>query len=199
MNLSAILGLAGTFIGLVRALPQLLRILRSGEALGVSVDTAATSSIVSFGWAAYGILTGQPYVTLATGASGTVFLLIAGFALRFRRESKEIRIAPVWLLVLIAAYGLAGEKGLGMVLPVSILVSNLPQLVMAFREQDLTDLSLGTWLFSVSDGLVWGLYSLIEQDYSIMVFAFFQLSTSGMIVLLKLMNRRKMQKRVVQP
>ncbi len=73
MNISSILGLLGTFIGLVRAMPQLIRLLRAKEAYGVSVDTAATSSIVSFGWAAYGLLTHQPYVALATGSSAIVF------------------------------------------------------------------------------------------------------------------------------
>jgi len=69
MNISSLLGLFGTFIGLVRALPQLIGLVRSKEAWGVSVDTAATSSIVGFGWATYGLLTHQPYVALATGAS----------------------------------------------------------------------------------------------------------------------------------
>ncbi|WP_022669260.1 PQ-loop domain-containing transporter [Desulfospira joergensenii] len=197
MSISSILGMAGTLIGLVRALPQLLRLLRSREALGVSVDTAATSAIVGFGWAAYGILTEQPFVTLATGASAVVFLLIACFALQFRRQPAKIRIAPVWFFVLVTGFVFAKEAGLGMILPISILVSNTPQLYLAFKEEDLTDLSLGTWLFSVSDGLVWGGYSILEHDYSIMIFGLFQLSTSTMIVLLKLMNKRKIQNRFI--
>ncbi len=54
--------------------------------------------------------------------------------------------------------------------------------VVAAREEDLTDLSLGTWVLSMSDGFVWGLYFLFESNYSIMVFALFQLATSGTIV-----------------
>ncbi len=78
-----------------------------------------------------------------------------------------------------------------MILPVSILVSNIPQIYVAAKEEDLSDLSLGTWILSMSDGLVWGLYSLVEQDCSIMVFALFQLMTSGTIVFLKLLNQKK--------
>lgn len=154
--LSSLLGLCGTVIGLVRAMPQLLGLLRSKEAFGVSVDTAATSAVVSFGWAVYGLLTGQYFVTLATGSSGLVFLLIALFSLRFGRRLSEVRITPVWLIVLITAGLLEREAGLGWVLPVSVLAANLPQLVVAAREDDLKDLSLGTWLFSMADGLVWG-------------------------------------------
>ncbi|MCG8616730.1 MAG: hypothetical protein MI802_10975 [Desulfobacterales bacterium] len=199
MNYTAVLGLLGTFIGLIRALPQLLGLIRSGQANGVSPDTAATSAIVSFGWAVYGMLTSQYYVTLATGASGAVFLAITLCALHHGRKIKEIKVAPVWLLVLVLAFILKKETGLGLVLPVSILVSNIPQLYVAFKEENLSDLSLGTWLLSVSDGLVWGSYAFIQQDISIMVFGIFQLITSGAIVLLKLIKAQKHKARVRLP
>jgi len=83
------------------------------------------------------------------------------------------------------------RAGLGIILPISILVSNIPQICVAAREEDLTDLSFGTWVLSMSDGLVWGLYSVIEQDFSIMVFTLFQLMTSGAIVFLKFLNQKK--------
>ncbi len=192
MNITVILGLAGTIIGLVRALPQLLRLLRSKQAMGVSVDTALTSAIVSSGWAIYGFLTQQPYVALATGSSAAVFLVITLSALRFGRRVTEFRIAPVWFFALLIAFLVKREDGLGIILPISILVSNIPQIYVAAREEDLTDLSLGTWVLSMSDGFVWGLYSLVAYDYSIMVFALFQLVTSGTVTFLKVLNQKKL-------
>lgn len=192
MNITVILGLAGTIIGLVRALPQLLRLLRSKQAMGVSVDTALTSAIVSSGWAIYGFLTQQPYVALATGSSAAVFLVITLSALRFGRRVTEFRIAPVWFFALLIAFLVKREDGLGIILPISILVSNIPQIYVAAREEDLTDLSLGTWVLSMSDGFVWGLYSLVAYDYSIMVFALFQLVTSGAVTFLKVLNQKKL-------
>ena len=180
------MGFIGTIIGLVRALPQFISVLRAQKASGVSVDTTATSSIVSFGWAVYGFLTNQPFVCLATGSSGIIFLFITIFALRFGRKVKEFKIAPFWLCVLFLSYYSVGENGLGFVLAISILAANIPQLWVAYKESNLSDLSLGTWLLSMSDGFVWGIYSYLQHDFSIMTFAFFQLSTSGMIVTLKL-------------
>lgn len=194
MNIPSILGAFGTIIGLIRAVPQLVRLLRAREAYGVSVDTAATSSIVSFGWAAYGILTRQPYVTFATGASGVIFALITFFALRFGRQVREFKIAPIWLAVLLLAGVLTGKSGLGLALPISVLAANIPQLWVAHKEGNLADLSLGTWLLSMTDGLVWGTYSLLQQDISILIFAIFQVTTSGLIVALKLTHQAKNQK-----
>jgi hypothetical protein len=81
---------------------------------------------------------------------------------------------------------LAGKNGLGLILPISVLAANVPQLWVACREDNLADLSLGTWLLSVSDGLVWELYALIRHDVPIMVFGLLQLTTSGLIVAMKL-------------
>lgn len=190
MTATAILGAIGTLIGLVRALPQFLRLARERDAHGVSLDTAATSSIVSFGWATYGVLTDQPPVALATAASGIVFAGVSILALRFGRRPGEMRAAPMWLLVLASVSLLEGASGLGWLLPVSVLVANVPQIIAAFREHDLTGLSVGTWSLSMSDGLVWGLYALFADDTAILVFAALQLATSSLIVGRRLAWRR---------
>jgi uncharacterized protein with PQ loop repeat len=191
MNYASFLGSVGTVVGLIRAIPQLVRLLRAREAYGVSLDSAATSSIVSFGWAVYGMLTNQPYVSFATGSSGLIFAIITFFALRFGRSIKEFKVAPFWFVVLFLSGALAGKNGLGILLPVSVLAANIPQLWVAYKEGNLTDLSLGTWALSITDGLVWGVYSLIQHDMSIMVFGFFQLITSGLIVVFKLLHLAK--------
>lgn len=191
MNFVALLGSVGTVIGLIRAVPQLVRLLRAREAYGVSLDSAATSSIVSFGWAAYGILTGQIYVSFATGTSGLIFAIVTFFAMRFGRSIKEFKVAPFWFVVLFLSGVFAGKSGLGIVLPISVLAANIPQLWVAYKEGNLTDLSLGTWALSITDGLVWGIYSLIQHDISIMIFGFFQLITSGLVVILKLLHLSK--------
>jgi uncharacterized protein with PQ loop repeat len=183
VDLAGVFGGIGTVIGLVRALPQLLRLARSGDAHGVSLDAAATSSIVSFGWATYGILTDQLPILLGTGSSGVIFLGVSFVAVALGRGLRELRMAPLWLLVMVGFGGIGGSDGLGLILPVSVLAGNLPQVVTAFRERDLTGLSLSTWIFSFSDGLVWEAYALAAGDFSVAVFGILQMVTSGAIVL----------------
>jgi uncharacterized protein with PQ loop repeat len=194
MIMTSILGTFGTILGMVRAMPQLVRLLRAQEAFGVSVDTAATSAICSFGWVVYGVLTDQFFFSLSSGLTGVIFALITLFALRFGRQVNELRVAPIWFTVLLLAGGVAGKNGLGLVLAISVLVSNFPQVWLAYRESDLTDLSLGTWSISTIEGLVWLTYALLRQDIAIIVSAFFQATTSGMIVALKVARQAKMQR-----
>jgi uncharacterized protein with PQ loop repeat len=197
MNVTAILGTFGTILGLVRALPQLGRLVRAREAFGVSVDTAATSAICSFSWVAYGVLTRQFYFSLASGLTGLTFALVAVFAVRFGRRVKEMRAAPVWFTVLLVAGVAAGQNGLGLVLAISVLVANVPQLWLAYRERDLADLSLGTWSISTVEGLIWLTYALLRRDPAIIVSASFQALTSGLIVAVKLARQAKVQRRAV--
>ncbi len=200
MNIPSVLGFVGTIIGLVRAVPQLVRLLSARGAFGVSVDTAATSSIVSLGWAVYGLLTSQTYVVLATGSSGLIFAVITVMALRYGRSVREFRVAPLWLVVLLVTGFVFGTNVLGIVLALSALVSNIPQILVAYREDNLNGLSLGTWLLSLSDGLVWGTYALLQHDVSIIASGAFQSITSALIVariLVQQSHKRELESEVI--
>ena len=191
MNIPSVLGIIGTLLGLVRAVPQLVRLLRAREAFGVSVDTTATSTIVSAAWVVYAILTNQPYVCLSTAPTAVIFGISTFVALRFGRLVREFKIAPVWGAVLLLAGLLGGVAGLGLVLSISVLISNLPQLWVAYHEGNLEDLSLGTWLLCTCDGLVWASYALLMHDTSILFYGIFQFATSASITALKLAHSTK--------
>ena len=186
MDLALGLGAIGTVIGLVRALPQFVRLLRTRDAHGVSLDTAATSSVVSCAWATYGVLTEQWAVALASGLTGVVFALITLLALRLGRKLRELRTGPVWLTAVIVATVVGGSTGLGMVLVVGALVANAPQVLVAFREPDLTGLSPTTWALTASDGAVWTIYGMVTGDVPILVNNLFQFTTSMAILLRRL-------------
>lgn len=182
MNIPTILGSVGTLIGLVRAVPQLVRLLRARGAFGVSVDTAATSSIVSLGWAAYGLLTGQTYVVLATGSSGLIFAIITVMALRYGRSVREFRVAPLWLVVLLVTGFAFGTDVLGIILALSALVSNIPQ-ILELRTVKITCTDCLWDPACPRFQMVWcGTYALLQHDVSIIASGAFQSTTSALIV-----------------
>ncbi len=191
MDTPSILGLIGTLLDLIRAAPQLGRLIRAQKSFGVSVDTSGTSCVVSLGWTVYGVVTNQPFVTLASGVMASFFFIITVVALRLGRSVSEFRIAPLWLIILLTAGLSFGTNGLGAVLSVSVLASNIPQIRVAYNEKNLSTLSLETWLLSLSGGLVWGFYGILGMDFSIIASAFFQVTTSIMIIILKIIKSAK--------
>lgn len=191
MDAPSILGLIGTLLDLIRAAPQLGRLIRARKSFGVSVDTSGTSCVVSLGWTVYGVVTNQPFVTLASGVMASFFFIITVVALRLGRSVSEFRIAPLWLIILLTAGLSFGTNGLGAVLSVSVLASNIPQIRVAYNEKNLSTLSLETWLLSLTGGVVWGFYGILGIDFSIIASAFFQVTTSIMIIILKIIKSAK--------
>lgn len=190
MNFISTLGFTGTIIDLLRAAPQLVRLLRERKSFGVSVDTSGTSCVVSLGWTTYGIITDQIFVAIASGAIASLFFIVTVAALRLGRSAREFRITPLWLVVLFSAVIFFGKNGLGLMLSISALISNVPQIRVAYKEENLSGLSLGTWLLTLSGGLVWFVYGFLNNDLTIMVSTFFQSITSAIIIGLKLFKQR---------
>ena len=190
MNFISTLGFTGTIIDLLRAAPQLMRLLRERKSFGVSVDTSGTSCVVSLGWTTYGIITDQIFVAIASGAIASLFFIITVAALRLGRSVREFRVTPLWLVVLFSALIFFGKNGLGLMLSISALISNVPQIRVAYKEENLSGLSLGTWLLTLSGGLVWFVYGFLNNDLTIMVSTFFQSVTSTIIIGLKLFKQR---------
>lgn len=191
MNFISTLGLTGTIVDLLRAAPQLIRLLRERKSFGVSVDSSGTSCVVSLGWTTYGIITHQIFVALASGAIASLFFIITLAALRLGRSAREFRIAPLWLVVLFSAVTFFGKNGLGLMLSISALISNVPQIRVAYKEENLSGLSLGTWLLTLTGGLIWFIYGFLNNDLTIMVSTFFQSVTSAIVIGLKLFKQRK--------
>ena len=190
MNFISTLGFTGTIIDLLRAAPQLVRLLRERKSFGVSVDTSGTSCVVSLGWTTYGIITDQIFVAIASGAIASLFFIVTVAALRLGRSAREFRVTPLWLVVLFSALIFFGKNGLGLMLSISALISNVPQIRVAYKEENLSGLSLGTWLLTLSGGLVWFVYGFLNNDLTIMVSTFFQSITSAIIIGLKLFKQR---------
>ena len=193
MEATTVLGAIGTVLGLVRAIPQLMRLIRSRDPHGISIGTTATSAAISYGWTTYGLFTSQLPVATATFSSAVVFTAITCVALRLGRSVAEMKLAPVWYFVLMTSLLGWGTDGLGAVLAFSVLVGNLPQVFTVFREPDLRGLSPATWAFSMADGTVWLLYALAGDDPAILAYGVLQLSTSAVIFFKRLAWARKHQ------
>lgn len=176
------LGVVATIVGLTRAMPQLVRLLRAGNAAGVSLDGCATSATVSSFWAVYGVLTDQPAVVLASGTPALVFAVITLAALRYGRKAKELRAAPVFFVLFATVVAAGGAVGLGVMLTAGALIANTPHVIVAYREKDLSGISPFTWKLTAADGAIWTTYALITGDVAILVNNVFQLATSVSIV-----------------
>ena len=183
MSILAVLGGIGTVIGLVRAMPQFVRLARTKDVHGISLDAVATSSVVSAAWATYGLMTEQLAVALASGLSSLVFALISILALRYGRRLIELRSAPIALVIFAGVVSMTGDEGLGVILMVGALAANTPQVIAAYKEPNLSGISPSTWGLTASDGATWMMYGAIAGDMPIFINNAFQFTTALAVLL----------------
>ena len=177
-----LLGVMGVVVGIVRAVPQLVRLLRKGASGGVSLDTLATTALLSLGWVAYGSMTDQVVLMAATGVSCTFFTVAASVARAQGQSERRLRGAPVLLCLLVATAWVVGSSGLPWLLALTVVMANAPQAVAAGRGVDVVGVSRGTWWLSVADGAVWGAFAILSSIDAMMVYGALQVGSSAVVL-----------------
>jgi uncharacterized protein with PQ loop repeat len=196
LNALTIISVLGTVTALFRALPQLVKLVRTQDVAGISVDGAATGTVVMSAWTTYGFLTDQPGVILACGIPAITFAAIALASLRYGRKLGEIKAAPLWLPAFATFLIAGGVTGLGIALSVGALIANTPHVLVAYREKDLSGISPTMWRATCTDGALWVAYGVISGDIPILVNNTLNLVT-GLAIVIR--HRRWRSSLQVQP
>lgn len=150
-------------LALTQPVPQILRILRTRSTAGVSGPAAWLGFVVNLGWLAYGIAQGLLPVAVLSVAYVVGYGLIGSLLVR-GGDRRGAPVAVAYGLGLAALAGVAGWTVLGTVLAVTVGVQFLPQVIEAWRSDDLTALAPGTYWVCVLDGIIWGAYGGLVAD-----------------------------------
>lgn len=187
---SALTALA-VVLALTQPVPQIVRLLRTRSTAGVSGPTAWLGVTINLGWVAYGIGQNLLPVIVLSGAYVVGYVLVAGLLVRGgnRRGIPVAVAAAIGLITLTLA---AGWLVLGTVLALTVAVQFLPQVVEAWRSDDLTALAPGTYVVCGIDGLVWGGYGALVADVPLVLYGAVMVSVAVAV----LVPRRRWSRRV---
>ena len=168
-----VLGLLSVILAVWFALPQLLRLRRTGTAAGLSADSLANSLVSLIGWTVYGLAHGNMWVILASvaGIPATVVTLVLAFRAGAR---PSIQLPALWASVLLVTAVIDLVFGLSLidiVLGCSILWFVVPAAVTAWKSADVSGLSPQTWLVLALEASVFGIYGLVGHVLADQVYA----------------------------
>lgn len=163
------LGWIGTALFLVRLLPQPLRLHRTGDASGISVQSALNALVSDAGWLVHGLVTGLAPVWVAALAAIPLDCWML-WHLRGRVEVRHLSGAALWAAALAIGGAVWGRVGLGLVLGTSVVVNHAPQVWTALRSHSLSGLAPATWWFALADALLWGGYGWAERDPALIAY-----------------------------
>lgn len=187
---SAVLELALTGVAVVLAVtqpvPQVVRLLRTRSVAGVSGPTTWLGLTINSAWVAYGVGRGLLPVAVLSGAYVAGYATIAALLLlRGRRSGVGTGLAAAAGLTLLTV--VAGWAVLGTVLALAVGVQFVPQVVEAWRSDDLSGLAPGTYVVGALDGAIWGTYGLVVADVPLVLYG---LVMSAVAVLVLVPRRR---------
>lgn len=187
---SALTALA-VVLALTQPVPQIVRLLRTRSTAGVSGPTAWLGVTINLGWVAYGIGQGLLPVIVLSGAYVVGYVLVAGLLVRGGNR-RGIPVAVAAAIALTTLTLVAGWLVLGTVLALTVAVQFLPQVIEAWRSDDLTALAPGTYVVCGIDGLVWGGYGALVADVPLVLYGAVMVSVAVAV----LVPRRRWSRRM---
>ena len=160
LPVTSVLGLVSVVIAVWFALPQLLRLRRTGSAAGVSLESLVNSCISLVGWTAYGVAHANGWVVVASVVG--IPAVVATLVLAVRQGHRLTwRLPLIWatLLTLVAVVDrMLGTALIDLALGCSILWFVIPAALTAWRATDVSGLAPQTWFLLAAEGVIFGAY-----------------------------------------
>lgn len=169
-------GLAASVLGVVGALPQLLRTARTRDVAGLSLTAAACSAAADLAWIVYSLA-----MDLAISAGAAVSLALVELALaallatRLGWPARPVLVAVAWGGALAAVTVAGGWPALGLALPLAYGARMTPAVWVAWRTHLPTGISRSCWLAVLAESVLWAVYGLAHRDRAITLYAGFGL------------------------
>ncbi len=175
--------IAATITTLVYLIPQIVKLVRTGDSAGVSATWPSIGVVANIGWTVYVVYRGL-WASVAAPV-GTV----AGYAIilwALRRAGRPLTASlargALFAVILVATTMIGGWTALGVALGLSFAVSLSPSLWTAYRTPRPTGISPGTWALGIVEAALWGFYGWHHADAGIITFSV--VATAGAVAML---------------
>jgi len=189
-TLRVVFGVVMVTLAALYALPQWLKVRRTGSVEGVSLAATSNAFISCAAWVLFGIVLGDVWVLLTCLAAlpslgATTWILVRNHA---SRSGMWTTWAWTAALVVAAVVYPWSEAPINVLLGASILWYVGPAAVMAWTSADVTGIAPGAWFVLLADAVIWMLYSLLAHVPAGILYAVIA-GTGALVVLARLVWR----------
>ena len=171
-TLATIAVVAATTASVALLIPQIVKLVRTGDSAGVSSVWPSLGFVSNIGWLSYMVSQGFWIATLAPlAATITYAVTLRALAATGRAMRASYVNGLAWgaLLVVIGLVG--GWITLGVVLGLTYGVQLAPAVVSAYRTANPSGIAAGTWWIGLVEALLWGYFGLFHRNPGILTFA----------------------------
>lgn len=164
-------------------LPQIAKLVRTGDSDGVSTTWPALGFVINVGWFVY-LIAQQLWASIF--APFATFLAYGVTMWALHRTGRDLSVAHIrgtiaaMLLIAIAIIG--GWGVLGVFLGISYGVVLTPSLWTAYRTAIPSGISPLTWWIGLFEAMLWGYYGWFHSDQGILTFMVVGVTGSGLML-----------------
>jgi len=164
-TLRVVFGIVMVALAALYALPQWLRVRRTGSVEGVSLAATSNAFISCTAWVLFAVVLGDVWVLLTCLAAlpslgATTWILVRNHASRAGMSTTWAWTAALVAGALVYPWT---EAPISILLGCSILWYVAPAAVMAWTSADVTGIAAGAWFVLLADATIWMLYSLLAH------------------------------------
>lgn len=173
-------------LGSAMAYPQAAKMIKTGNADGVSAVWAGVSVSMNLWWLVYGIANGL-WGLVPTSLVATVLytIIVVAFVRSIGRDAfgglalgaLVFGLAPLPVLLVV------GWQAAGITIGLCYGLQLAPAVVAAWRTQELSGIAAGTWFMAWLEGAIWGAYGLYVADGALIVGAVSGILMSSLMLL----------------
>ncbi|MEZ5096059.1 MAG: hypothetical protein R2731_07975 [Nocardioides sp.] len=143
-----------TVTSVALSVPQLVRLIRSGDPAGLSGSSLLFGTANYTAWSVY-LAGAQAWGLLAANlVASLVWYAVVALALRGLRPRRTWWV-PAWWAVALASVAVLAPALLGAMLGFGSLLTYTPQAVGVWRAISLAGVSPATWTLTAAEGLAW--------------------------------------------
>ncbi|MGF1617070.1 MAG: PQ-loop domain-containing transporter [Acidimicrobiia bacterium] len=180
-NIAVILATISTVAFL---LPQIVKLVRSGDSDGVSTTWPALGFVINAGWCIYLIAQALWVAVFAPFFTFLAYGVTMWALLRTGRDLSTSYLRGVVATTLLTAVAIIGGwEVLGVFLGISYGVVITPSIWTAYRTSIPSGISALTWWIGLVEALLWGYYGWFHSDRGIVTFMVVGVIGSGLMLI----------------
>lgn len=154
-----------TTLTIAIVIPQAIRLWTTRDPSGLSLAGLLNGSVGYAAWVAYLSVQGQWIPMVATAIAGVVWVGTAAYvAMRVGLSSAVLSSVAAYAVTL-SALATISTSAFGVALSFGAVWSGLPSVAEAWRAQQISGISVGTWGLYVAESLAWLAWALMEKDF----------------------------------
>ncbi len=200
MRAADVFVIVATLLAWTTLIPQIRRIIRTGDIEGVSVTWPFIGLVSNTAWTLY--LASQALWAATPSTAGMVVFYVVAIKVLADRHAplrRALGRGALWASTLGTVGVLFGWGAFGLVLGWSYAVQMAPPLVAAYRSSSPTGISIGSWTLITVEALLWGIYGWLLDDLPVQVFALTGVVAGSSILARAWQTRRRVSQAPVPP